>query len=61
MKIWSDLSMLIKLVVVCLIIGFALGLCSAGALLNWSPDRPIPKPSVMAHYTEALAAPDAPA
>jgi hypothetical protein len=53
MKIWSDLSMLIKLVVVCLIIGFALGLCSAGALLDWSPDRPIPKPSVMAYNTEA--------
>jgi hypothetical protein len=52
MKIWSDFSMLVKLVVVCLILGFALGLCSAGALLDSGPERPSPSPSVMAHTTE---------
>lgn len=42
MKIWSDFSVLLKLALVCVIVGFILGLCSSGLL---RPLQAIPSPS----------------
>lgn len=53
MKIWSDFSMLVKVVVVCLALGFALGLCLAGAFLDPTPGHPSPLRSDMAYALDA--------
>jgi len=54
MKIWSDFSMLVKVVVVCLVLGFALGLCLAGAVRDPGPDHHNPLRSVMVHAWTAV-------
>jgi len=44
MKVFADLSMLLKLAIVCLIVGFVLGLCATGT--RWLPTQPSPAPRV---------------
>jgi hypothetical protein len=53
MKIWTDLSALVKVIFVCLVLGFALGLCLAGAILDPSTDHPHPSHSAMAYANAA--------
>jgi hypothetical protein len=53
MKIWADFSVLVKVVVICLVLGFALGLCLAGVILDPRPDHPSPSHSVMANIRAA--------
>jgi len=54
MKVLSDFSMLVKLVIVSLLVGIAVGLCSAGALLGAGSHHPDPGPSTTMTSTSEL-------
>ncbi|GIE98091.1 hypothetical protein Ari01nite_55560 [Paractinoplanes rishiriensis] len=42
MKLWSDVSTIFRLVLVCLLLGFLAGLCAAGGVLAPQPRGPAP-------------------
>lgn len=42
MKVWSDLTTLVKLSFLCLVVGFVLGLCAAGTAWSSHADEPAP-------------------
>lgn len=57
MKVWSDFSTIVKLALVCLVVGFVVGYCSSvtsGAAERWPgpmpPTSPIHSPSVPARH-----------
>jgi len=52
MKVWSDFSTFVKLAAICLVIGFALGLCAVK--MPWaSADLPLSPPASSSPTTTA--------
>jgi hypothetical protein len=47
MKVWSDFSVIVKLSLICVCVGFIVGLCSSGAILH-PMEEPSPSPSMEA-------------
>jgi hypothetical protein len=54
MKLWTDVSVVLKIVFVCLIVGFVLGICLSGAPLFTAPS---PSPSSKSNVVDHAAVP----
>jgi hypothetical protein len=54
MKIWSDLSVLLKLSTICVIVGFILGLCAAGRACPLDAPSPVDLSSSAAQRTGTI-------